>query len=341
MRKTIHIHLHSTPTRDAGNWEESKHPRAENGQFGKGSGGGAAAKKSAPAKKPAPSSRQAELREMGSPRATGHVKAPTQRQPGTMNMGNLKEGQALYDQKGQKVDHIESISKHPLGGWKIETRAGYSHRVDTSTGRNAHGLSNEPPVSASSAGKPGDIEHHKERADHHTKALADTSKTDAQLKEHAGAKWHHERAAEQMDLLKRMGPDSVAKESVQKTIKHHQDFAAKHEANLQQGEKSAAPASPREVYAEHRKEAGARGQEALDLAEKARNSTDPKVVEAAMNAIEKAHRAHSLAGQAARKIPYPGNSSPWEHHDERTAALSKLAESMHQRHFALTKGKGK
>lgn len=53
MAKTIHIHLHSTPTRDAGNWEEGKHPRAENGQFGKGSGGGAAAKKSAPAKTPA------------------------------------------------------------------------------------------------------------------------------------------------------------------------------------------------------------------------------------------------------------------------------------------------
>lgn len=48
MGKTIHIHVHQT--RDAGEWEESKHPRAENGQFGKGSGGGTPAKKSAPAK---------------------------------------------------------------------------------------------------------------------------------------------------------------------------------------------------------------------------------------------------------------------------------------------------
>lgn len=30
----------STKTGDAGNWEESKHPRADNGQFGKGGGGG-------------------------------------------------------------------------------------------------------------------------------------------------------------------------------------------------------------------------------------------------------------------------------------------------------------
>lgn len=35
-----HIHIHVS-TKDAGNWEENKHPRADNGQFGKGSGGGA------------------------------------------------------------------------------------------------------------------------------------------------------------------------------------------------------------------------------------------------------------------------------------------------------------
>lgn len=37
MTKTIHIHIHSAKTTDA--WEESKHPRADNGQFGKGGGG--------------------------------------------------------------------------------------------------------------------------------------------------------------------------------------------------------------------------------------------------------------------------------------------------------------
>lgn len=49
MARHIHIHI---ATKDAGNFEESKHPRAENGQFGKGSGGGAKpAAKKAPAAK--------------------------------------------------------------------------------------------------------------------------------------------------------------------------------------------------------------------------------------------------------------------------------------------------
>lgn len=40
MTKHIHIHIHSkAPTRDAGEWDESKHKRAENGQFGSGGGG--------------------------------------------------------------------------------------------------------------------------------------------------------------------------------------------------------------------------------------------------------------------------------------------------------------
>lgn len=54
MSKTIHIHIHRAKTGD--NWEESKHKRASNGQFGSGGGGGATAKpaaKSAPAAKPA------------------------------------------------------------------------------------------------------------------------------------------------------------------------------------------------------------------------------------------------------------------------------------------------
>ncbi|UNA00761.1 putative portal protein [Edwardsiella phage vB_EpM_ZHS] len=35
--KQIHIHLHRHATQDT-NWEESKHPRASNGKFGKGGG---------------------------------------------------------------------------------------------------------------------------------------------------------------------------------------------------------------------------------------------------------------------------------------------------------------
>ncbi len=38
MAKHVHIHIHRGSTADAG-FEESKHPRADNGQFGKGSGG--------------------------------------------------------------------------------------------------------------------------------------------------------------------------------------------------------------------------------------------------------------------------------------------------------------
>lgn len=44
-RKEIHIHIHKKPTRD--NWNEADHPRADNGQFGKGGGGAAPAAKSA------------------------------------------------------------------------------------------------------------------------------------------------------------------------------------------------------------------------------------------------------------------------------------------------------
>ena len=47
MTKTIHIHLPpgmvvTRTTRDSGDWKESDHPRAKNGQFGSGGGGGSA-----------------------------------------------------------------------------------------------------------------------------------------------------------------------------------------------------------------------------------------------------------------------------------------------------------
>lgn len=37
MRRTVHVHLHPRATRDAG-WQEGKHPRADDGKFGSGSG---------------------------------------------------------------------------------------------------------------------------------------------------------------------------------------------------------------------------------------------------------------------------------------------------------------
>jgi hypothetical protein len=97
------------------------------------------------------------------------------------------------------------------------------------------------------------------------------------------------------------------------------------------------PADPRAHYAEKRKAAGVHGQAALDAAEKARNSQDPAHAAEAISAVEKGWNAHKEAGKAARAVPYPGNSSPWEHHDERASALSKMSEEMHQLHQKLSK----
>lgn len=36
MARHVHVHLHDVPTRDS--WEESKHPRKDDGKFGSGSG---------------------------------------------------------------------------------------------------------------------------------------------------------------------------------------------------------------------------------------------------------------------------------------------------------------
>ena len=94
---------------------------------------------------------------------------------------------------------------------------------------------------------------------------------------------------------------------------------------------------PQDVYAEHRKDAGAKGQAALDLVAKAETSTDPKVVQEALTAVEAAWKAHKTAGEAFSKIPYPGANDAGAHHAERTQAYSKLAESMHQRLNALIK----
>lgn len=95
-------------------------------------------------------------------------------------------------------------------------------------------------------------------------------------------------------------------------------------------------ADPRAAYAEKRKLAGEHGQAALDAAEKARNSSDPTHAADAISAVEKGWNAHKEAGKAARAVPYPGSSSPWEHHDERAGALSKMSEEMHQLHQKLS-----
>lgn len=77
MGKTIHIHVHQT--RDAGEWEESKHPRAENGQFGKGSGNGT---------KPLPGAGNLALKErQAAKKAASEAKAKQSKKERTMMKG--------------------------------------------------------------------------------------------------------------------------------------------------------------------------------------------------------------------------------------------------------------
>lgn len=72
----------------------------------------------------------------------GKIEAP---KPPAVSMASLKEGQALYDKSGQKVDEVESIQKRSLGkGLTINTRAGYQVHVDEN-GINSQGWSNEKP----------------------------------------------------------------------------------------------------------------------------------------------------------------------------------------------------
>lgn len=67
--------------------------------------------------------------------------------PGHMDVSTLAAGHHLFDKNGQKVDEVESVEKHPMGGLKVNTRAGYSHMV-AKDGRNDHGLTNKAPGGA-------------------------------------------------------------------------------------------------------------------------------------------------------------------------------------------------
>jgi hypothetical protein len=69
-----------------------------------------------------------------------------------VNASSLKEGQALYDSYGQKVDEVESIQRRTMGkGLTINTRAGYQVHIDEN-GSNSQGWSNEKPGAAPSSG---------------------------------------------------------------------------------------------------------------------------------------------------------------------------------------------
>lgn len=72
------------------------------------------------------------------------IKKPAGPKPGHMDVSTLSAGHHLFDKNGQKVDEVESVDKHPMGGFKVNTRAGYSHMV-AKDGRNDHGLTNKAP----------------------------------------------------------------------------------------------------------------------------------------------------------------------------------------------------
>lgn len=75
------------------------------------------------------------------------AKKPASPKPGHMDVSTLSAGHHLFDKNGQKVDEVESVEKHPMGGFKVNTRAGYSHMV-AKDGRNDHGLTNKAPGGA-------------------------------------------------------------------------------------------------------------------------------------------------------------------------------------------------
>lgn len=74
---------------------------------------------------------------------------PSSPKPGHMDVSSLAPGHHLFDKSGQKVDEVESVEKHPMGGLRVNTRAGYSHMV-SKDGQNAHGLTNKAPGGAAS-----------------------------------------------------------------------------------------------------------------------------------------------------------------------------------------------
>lgn len=134
MAKQVHIHIHRSKARDAGEGEGKGRwiTLSPSGTHVKVDGNGeiTAGPKGMTGKKPSELSK-------------GKIEAP---KPPAVSMSSLKEGQALYDKSGQKVDEVENIQKRSLGkGLTINTRAGYQVHVDEN-GTNSQGWSNEKPA---------------------------------------------------------------------------------------------------------------------------------------------------------------------------------------------------
>lgn len=109
-------------------------------------------------------------------------------------------------------------------------------------------------------------------------------------------------------------------------------------ANPKDDEAAALASRPKmvEAYRSAAKLSSEKGQKALDVGYPALESKDAKQVKAAITVVTDGMNAHKASYAAALKIPYPGNSSPWKHHEERAKALGDLASRLQGRLKALT-----
>lgn len=119
-----HIHIHLAPgmrvtgarTGDAGNWDESKHKRADDGKFGSGGGGKAAPAKSAPSKSKAPAAPN-----LPGPKAQAAIKAIQ----AAASKGDWRAVSNVntLGAHPQVTNYRNEMAKHVEGGGKALTEA--------------------------------------------------------------------------------------------------------------------------------------------------------------------------------------------------------------------------
>lgn len=200
MAKHIHISLGPKVraiTTDSPDWDESKHPRADNGQFGKGSGGGTkplpgagnlALKQRQEVKKQAHAQKMAQVNKQKTmmkgvgltPAAAEKQKiARQQAQAGSTPPAPAKkpEGNAVAQGLQQHQDQSEAASKKfPIGsmvkanvvGAKPEKVTGHSgNMIHTESGQNRFHVSKAVGVSEENKpGQAGTPNYHQARADY-------------------------------------------------------------------------------------------------------------------------------------------------------------------------------
>lgn len=90
----------------------------------------------------------------GGPKAEGAKPAASASSLPRVDAGSLKEGQALYNKQGQKVDEIVAIRNRRLGnGMTLETRSGTDIHINPD-GSNAQGFTNVKPGAGASTKSP-------------------------------------------------------------------------------------------------------------------------------------------------------------------------------------------